>query len=172
MSETPDVRVTERDAGSPFCPYCRASIEEEIDDVWVCPKCSTAQHRECVREHGRCVTHGCNTLRGLASILRPTPREIPQDREPLVDPGRIAVGILATVVLAAGFFVGACGGAAIANGHVLAGAISIAIALALGALAFHEVAVGFHHERSWIARPLFWVFERVVWLFGGVRPED
>jgi hypothetical protein len=76
----------------------------------------------------------------------------------------IALGVLAAAGMLAVF-----AAYAIHVGQNEPAAIAIVIALALGPVALHDVFFG--HERSWIVRPLFWVFERVVWALGGVRPE-
>jgi hypothetical protein len=115
VSEAPDVHVTERATGdAPFCPYCRSSITRELE-VWRCPRCETAQHRECLREHGRCVTYGCGSLSEITEILTRLREAQPRDR---------------------------------------------------------ARADFFERESWWIARPFFWVFERLERMIGGVRPED
>jgi hypothetical protein len=40
------------------CPYCHDDIGNG-EATCRCPDCKTLQHSACVREHGRCVTFGC-----------------------------------------------------------------------------------------------------------------
>lgn len=51
-------RARESGASASRCPYCHDALTE--DDEARCLACSTPQHAECFREHGSCVTLGCD----------------------------------------------------------------------------------------------------------------
>jgi TM2 domain-containing membrane protein YozV len=42
-----------------ICPYCRAPVDEQQDEMLVCPACGTPHHADCFHENGGCTVFGC-----------------------------------------------------------------------------------------------------------------
>ncbi|HEY4490430.1 MAG TPA: RING finger protein [Acidobacteriota bacterium] len=50
---------------SEFCPYCRESLQRELDRVVQCRQCGTNIHQICWEENAHCTTWGCSSTRAL-----------------------------------------------------------------------------------------------------------
>ena len=42
-----------------LCPYCRAALNDQQDELLVCPSCATPHHADCFKENGGCTVFGC-----------------------------------------------------------------------------------------------------------------